>query len=699
MPPPPVEKPNPAKDYFANKTGNELGTELVARVSEWRDFQQDSGRLGLMQDSHALAYGFDRDGGTWSSHRITQGKKNKGIRKVRNNHYGSIARSIEILVTSNNPTFEARAQNTDTDSTSQAALGSIVLEETLHGKLRPHLEALVRHAVRYSAGWMDAVFDPKAGPEVSGDLMGAEDVPRNAETLEVEGLEREGDVVFHSYTPAEVFLDPNVRDQSHREWVITRRMVNRYNLAAENPALASKILAITPDAKDTSFRLSGGWKGVGGEQRSKDMVPLFEFWHLKTSAVPEGKRVRFLAADIVLSDEPIQRDYLPVYELIPEPLDDTPHGHTHLFDLQGPQQVVDSAASNAISKSAHSLPKFGIPRKAMLEKKQLDDAFAVFEFDGEHPPKEFGSQATAEPDVALVGWAQNQMETLSGINSVVRGNPEQALKGGAGVAYAFIQAQSVLSQSKLQQNYHGVLERVGLGILKEHKAFNGTKRALKKAAGASQSYMLEAWSGADLAKVDGVSVRVGSALQQSIAGRQQVLEGMQKMGANMDPDAVFTFLTTGEWRNVAGHLQDEDQLIRQENERLSRGEEVPVAAAGEDHIKHIFGQRPKSIADKLDPNLPARLEHLASHAALLVWPMLDPVIIQKLATMGIAPPAPPPGMMQPPGKGSTSATKAPEGGDPTMAPPVGPGDLPPEADPGMPELPNGDPAATPGVIQ
>ena len=53
------------------------------------------------------------------------------------------------------------------------------------------------------------------------------------------------------------------------------------------------------------------------------------------------------------------------------------------------------------------------------------------------------------------------METLSGVNSVARGNPEASLQSGT--ALAMVQSQALQFMSGLQQSYIQLIEDVGTG--------------------------------------------------------------------------------------------------------------------------------------------------------------------------------------------------------------------------------------------
>ena len=65
--------------------------------------------------------------------------------------------------------------------------------------------------------------------------------------------------------------------------------------------------------------------------------------------------------------------------------------------------------------------------------------------------KNLGTNAITSFDVAFDYNGSTLNETVSGVNSVVRGNPEKSIKSGA--ALATIQAQAIQFMNGLQQSY------------------------------------------------------------------------------------------------------------------------------------------------------------------------------------------------------------------------------------------------------
>ena len=110
------------------------------------------------------------------------------------------------------------------------------------------------------------------------------------------------------------------------------------------------------------------------------------------------------------------------------------------------------------------------------------------------------------------------METLSGVNSVVRGNPEASLKSGA--ALAMIASQAIQFVSGLQQSYHHLLESVGGATLNLLKDYANAPR-VAQIVGKSQESIQEVFSSDDLSDYNRVVVDTSCLLYTSPSPRDR----------------------------------------------------------------------------------------------------------------------------------------------------------------------------------
>ncbi len=695
--------------YFANLPEAEIGSELVARQRGWQMHMTSAGRLDVAREMHAMHYGRDRDGTGGTTKRVTRKKKGQ-VLDLRANQLAALNRSIVTLTTAEEPAFEPQAKSTDTDAQIEVMLAKGLLADCRDRKhLRKHELRTVSRAVKYTVAYLGVYWDENAGPEVAETPdapVPAEAITRDPETGAIASVAHEGDVCFEDYTVLDVAYDYR-NTEPDTGWCITRKLVNRYQLAAEHPDKKTEILGCNTDAAFLVFRLSIERMAYGmeGGHGGGDLVPRYDFWHPDDSSCPGGKHVRFLSDGTVLRYEPLEYEEVPVYRLAPEDYDDSPHGHTAQQDLMGMQQALDVGMSHMATKQAANLPRMLLPLTANVEPSDLNVSMGVLKYAGEKVPSILVASASIAEDMQFSATMQKQMETISGVNSVMRGNPEDALKNGSGAALSLIQAQAYLNNSPFQGNYRNWLARVGTAIVRCFQLFCRYPRQLEMLAGKGRAAATVSFSGDKLKGISRITVAAGSAQTQSVAFRMQLLESLMKLNVKFDPQRLIAFVESGKWEVAVEDPSTEDLFIRAENEELRQGHPIPDALYTENPRSHVMGHMLgvlNSLAAKSDPNVrAATMAHIESH--VLAWNSAPP---EALLLLGIPPPPPPMGML-PAGAPPPAGPEAPAGpaeppkppGKPPPAgpPPNGPGGAPPGGQPRLPTMPNGQPTTIPGV--
>jgi hypothetical protein len=250
---------------------------------------------------------------------------------------------------------------------------------------------------------------------------------------------------------------------------------------------------------------------------------------------------------------------------------------------------------------------------------------------------------------------EKAMETISGINSVVRGNADQASNLRSGNALALVQSQALQFISGLQQSYIQMIEDVGTGLINLLKTFAAAPR-VAAIVGTNNSIKVKDFSSKDLTDVNRVIVDVGNALTQTAAGRLEIANNLLQQGLITSAEKYISVLTTGNLDLLIENEMNENLLIKDENEMLINGQDI-VAIAIDRHDLHIREHRAVLASQELrrDADLVARtLAHIQEHIDLLQ--NTDPNLIMLIKEQPLQPPAPP----MPPG--------APQGGAPGAPP-------------------------------
>jgi hypothetical protein len=254
---------------------------------------------------------------------------------------------------------------------------------------------------------------------------------------------------------------------------------------------------------------------------------------------------------------------------------------------------------------------------------------------------------------------EKEAETISGVNSVSRGNPEQSLKSGT--ALALVQSMSLQYMSGFQQSYVRMLEDVGTGLINMLKSYASVPRVASVAGIKNYSYMKE-FTGDDLDSINRIIVDVGNPLSRSTAGRVQMAEQMMQMGIITNPQQYLLLIDTGSLDTMVEGAQSELLTIRKENEYLLVNRPV-TAVITDDHAMHIKEHK-TVLADpdlRMDPDLVARCTiHMQEHIDLLrnVDPDLLTIIgSQPLAPKGGSPANQPNNQPSQPNQGGVSAVQ------------------------------------------
>jgi hypothetical protein len=322
-----------------------------------------------------------------------------------------------------------------------------------------------------------------------------------------------------------------------------------------------------------------------------------------------------------------------------------------------------------------------VPRNINMEAEDLGGGLRVLEFDAEHgKPEPMQFTATAPETYNFCSILERLMETVSAVNSVVRGNPEASLKSGA--ALALIQAVAIQFSSGLQAAYGRICEDTSTALVRTLKKYATTKRVAAITGKNNRAYLKE-FSGDDLSNVDRVIVDLGNPLSRTLAGRVNLADSLLEKGMLKTPEEYTMLIQTGRIEPILHADTAEMMLIISENEAMMDGKPTPAISV-DIHPLHIKEHKVvlASPDARANPDIVKLVtDHMMEHIALLS--STDPALLAALGIQAI-PPAQAPqqgpavGPMMEPGVGT------PPGGMPNLpnppAMPAGAANLGPAAD-------------------
>lgn len=646
--------------YFAAQDGDELAGHLSQKFSEWRDKLDESGRERRLAKSYRYYYGQQNlRAYTFSESRIAEAGENGELSVYSTNHYRNLIRSILAITTSQKPAFDARALNTDLSTMNRAKLGNDILdyymkEKKIFRKSKLTAEmSLVMAQAFLVANW--ATDQGKAigvKPVLKPDL---EDVPENPEEFTedmfqvdangdpMEKIVYEGDIHCTVHSPLDVRVDQGCENWEEVTWADVRHYENKWDLVARYPHQREAILSETSEDHDKTK-----YMGLRAVDEGSDYVPVYTFYHVPTAGLPNGRLQKRLDNGEVLYDGPYPYgEKFNVFRIAPGEVFGSTEGYTDLYDIIQLQDVVNTLDSSIFTnQKAFGVQAVAVPEGASISPE--DTAGMTFVNVpapmSENMPRAI--QLTSTPPELLTNSqrVEKNMEKLSGINSVVRGDPEHNLKSG--VALQRVQAMAIQYNSNFQHEWASLLEDVGTFLLHLLKNFANTERMIalsgKRNRGAVVSFKKD-----DIKDLDSVVVDLGNPLSRTVGGRLEIADRLLEKGLLKTPHQYIQVMETGNLDPMTESLDAELDLIRRENEMFMKGEGIDPMV-GDSHLKHIQEHR-ALIADPYvranDELLDIVLSHIQIHIQL--YKTQDPV----WAVVSGEPPAPQPAppQMMPPG--------------------------------------------------
>lgn len=653
--------------YFAADTPENTIEILMGKSKNWFKGVTRTSYIDKIKrswDAYHGEYYNDVGGG---SHRITFGGEDGELVNLAVNHYRNLARHILNMVTATRPAFQCRAINTDRKSLIQAKLGNGLLDYYMREmRLEQVLKDAVEYAVVLGSGYVKLEWNSTKGkiydtldPDPDSIVSYSDD----GKPLDINGLEikafpiYEGDVEFNLLSPFDVVFDTTKEYYDKNDWIICRTFKNKHDLAAKYPERAEEILRV--DVKSANDDSAAKRYTTYEVDQTVD-VPVYEFFHKKTESMPNGRYLMFLDRELDLEDSVMPYRSLPVHRIVPSHILGTPYGYTDMFDLLPLQEMLNSLYSTA----ATNITAFGVqsilsPRGSDIEFEQIGGGMQFIEYNaaaGELKPLQL--TATSPEVYNMIQLLEKTMETLSGVNSVARGNPEQSLRSGN--ALALVQSQALQFVTGLSQSYNRLLEDVGTGLINLLKDFANVPR-MASISGINNTSEMKEFKSDDIKSINRVVVDSANALMSTTAGKVQIAENLLQMGLIDSVDKYLMVLNTGNLDYITDSKIDNLTLIKAENEGMVRGQ-LQQAIWSERHSMHIK-EHMEVLNDpqlKEDPELvQIVLDHVQEHVNLLR--SIDPAVLAFVGEQPLAPAPAPQNQVQPGGPQGGPGPAQPQG--------------------------------------
>jgi hypothetical protein len=245
------------------------------------------------------------------------------------------------------------------------------------------------------------------------------------------------------------------------------------------------------------------------------------------------------------------------------------------------------------NQSNFAVQNIAVPRQSSVTTNDIVGGNRLVEYDaqpelpGGGKPEILQLCATPSEVFAHLKDLSQQGEVISGINAVLRGQPQASLISGTALALVATQANTF--NTTLEGNYTRIVEDVAHFILYIIARFQKTEDMVSL-VGKGKSNEIRSFKGDDLAPIRKVKVVIGNPLARSTAGKINLTEMLLQNQVITTPEAVLEALETGNIQKEIENTNAEYSFIKYENECILRGEELTVMGT-DTHPKHIMQHR------------------------------------------------------------------------------------------------------------
>lgn len=637
--------------YWASLPPDKLAARAMDKVKAFRSWFRATGYAEKALKGWRYANGWT-DAGETSSRLQMGGERNQLVKTVINGVRPLRQRTV-AMVLSGSPEMQPIASNSDAAAREQADLSRGVLEHihrTHHRKQKDR--KVLALAMDMGEGALVVEWDARLGKPVAVDEEG------NPEMWE-------GGFRYWVASAFDVYRDPGLRDWGDASWVIVRRWVSKYRLAATYPEKAGAILGAAANSNaakdiDDLFDL----RMIQDAGHESDMVAEYVLWHLDTPELPGGRELRLLGDGTWLSDTeyPYDGDALPVKRLAPDEVSCTSLGYTTIFDALGLTDAINAIESAMVTNvTKGAVPPIINPTGSNLSKgTPIGTGHTVLDVaKPELAPFAMEMPQTPPEAYKLLEVLERQRLEGSGLNETAMGRPPYS--GMAAQAMALLDAKADEYQDPLRTGHLDYLSEVATFELRIIKRYAQEKR-IAQVAGKAKQWMTKSYDAESLTLVDGVLFEPVGQASRSMAGRIGIMETMNNFGVPLSVEQIVEMFQTGQYEADFEAPMANRYRIREENELLMTGQMPPIILYRThwlDIPEHLALLNSPSIIEK-----PEVVDAVMTTVSMKMqaWRSLPPDVLQLLG----GPPPPMPGApvgMGPPVPGG-SGNEQPQGEPP-----------------------------------
>lgn len=567
----PLESVNEDDVHWPARLARGLFEALMAKERMYFQALEVWGLLNMWRLANAQYYGRNPD--AYSEMETQQigfdGEEGELVR-FRINDTRSYIRQQIAMACQQRPSFQAIATNTDYASRAQISSSDAAVDYIYAKSFGEKKERrVVEKGLVFGLGWTWLQWDADGGEFVDAPLPLPDGSPSPATEYK-----RSGAPFVRQMWPGAVVCEPYIEDDDEHVWRMVRDRRSKGELCAEFPQYREAIKGV-PTQDDYTFEAVMQLDALMTER--DDRVTVRHFYHDRTAAMPDG-RYAVMVGDILLQDGPLPEDKLSeiLIPFCPGHHMGSVFGYADSWDLMPIQQMQDELASACATNLANYARQtiWGEDGTDFDLQALANGARFLTTTAGKRKPEPLQLAQLPPASQWFFALLDKKMQGLSGMNSVVRGQPDSNITSGTMAALFHSIAQEFNNAIQAAVDEHR--ERVAngaLGMVKRH----AKAPFMVQVAGVDERPYLASYTVDKLAGFDRVVIKTANPLAKSAAGRIELFNMLIKVPhAIENPEQAVALLHTGIWKPVTDVQQRRLMRIQWENEQLMEGVSPPV---------------------------------------------------------------------------------------------------------------------------
>ena len=628
--------------YLFLKEPEELVRELNNRWDKWYNHSMSMGMYSIWQRAYQCYYGQM----TATTYTTGLAGEQDEYSTIQVNHARNVIKHVIAMVTQNRINFDVTCVNTDISARNTTTVARAVLDQLFYEKqFEKEYHHMLEMGLIFGMSFIAARWRPMrrfVGVDGDGQPVYA------------------GEPELKVFSPLDVMIDPLKPYFKDQQYVVTREMANRNDLAAEYPELADRIMAVERIHNFPYF--------AQFYEYNEETVWLYTAYHQPSPSLPQGRITKFLQDDIVLEDGINIYECNPVYCYRPDTRHGTAYGHTPLFDLMPVQESLNQLDSSFLTIIENfSIPNFIASKRSGIDETELSGGLRMILADPDPDAPNAGfptvmNMPSIPPDMVRQREAYiRDIEALSGVNSIVRGSPSQFVPSGTAIALLSSSAQTY--NSAVERGYIQIIEESAMALLSIINKFQAYEDVVT-ITGKANAFNVSSFKGGDLEGIRQVRVHLGNPVSKTFAGKMAVADQLLQNQMLSSPAEYLDILKTGNLDSVTDPKTAQKAYIQLENEQMAQGQK-PIISYLDNPIEHVKEHMVLTFRPEVRANaqiMEVVLEHVQEHLDQIERLNMGNPITLALATEQPVPLAalqqPPPGAMPGGGGGGPGMQQA-----------------------------------------